>query len=108
MQKTYHNNTKRPNAYYEEVIRILITCNADAKSYASTAAQLNAEHIPTPTGLQWSSEHIKQLLKKLRNYRLYPSRIASRLLELIFEGKLTMTEALPLFQSRRQVCTSAV
>ena len=108
MQKTYHNNTKRPDAYYEEVLSIIIACNADAMSYSATAAKLNAKHIPTPTGLQWSSEHIKQLLKKLRNYRLYPSRIASRLLELIFEGKLTMTEALPLFQSRRQASTSVV
>ena len=108
MQKTYHSNTKRPDAYYEEVLRILIACDTDAMSYAATAAQLNAKHIPTPTGLQWGSEHIKQLLKKLRNYRLYPSRIASRLLELIFEGKLTMTEALPLFLSRRQASEHVV
>ena len=99
MQHIYHNNTKRPDAYYEELLQILIACHA--MPYAATAAQLNAEQIPTPTGLQWSSEHIKQLLKKLRNYRVYPSRIASRLFELIFEGKLTMPEALPLFQPRR-------
>jgi Recombinase len=101
MDKRYHNNTQRPAAYYEQVLRILIACNAEAMSYSAMAIQLNAQAIPTPTGLQWTSEHIKQLLKKLRAYKLYPSHIHQHLMELIFEGTLSVKESLPLLQSRR-------
>ena len=101
MHDRFHNNTRRPDAYYEQVLRILIACNASAMTYAAMALQLNSQNIPTPTGLQWEAEHIKQLLKKVRNYRLYPSRIGQHLLQLIFEQKLTMKESLPLFKSRR-------
>lgn len=96
-----HNNSRLPSAYYEQVLRILISCNSDALTYPAMAAVLNAQNITTPTGLQWTGEIIKQLMKKLRNHQLYPSYIHQSLLSLIFEGKLTMKETLPLYKSRR-------
>ena len=98
MDKIYHNNTRRPDAYYEQVLRILIACNTDAMTHAAMAAELNSQDIPTPTGMTWTAEHIRQLLKKTRNYKLYPSRIGQHLMQLIFEEKLSMKETLPLFK----------
>lgn len=100
MAERFHNTHKHPAAYYESVLRTLISCNADAMTYPQMAAVLNAQGTPTPTGLQWNAEHIKQLLKKLRAYKLYPSRIHQHLMELIFEGTLSVKETLPLFKSR--------
>jgi hypothetical protein len=98
-----HNNTRLSPAYYESVLRLLIACNTDAMTYAAMAETLNKQGITSPTGLQWTSEIVKQLMKKLRNYRLYPSFIHQSLLELVFEGKLTLKETLPLYQTRRGV-----
>jgi len=86
--------------YYEQVIRTLIECNAQGLKYKAVAAALNAHNITTPTGLAWTEEVVRQIMKKLRNYKSYPSRIHSNLTNLVFEGKLTVKEALPLFKPR--------
>ena len=96
----HHNNSRQSPEYYSSVLRILIDANADAKTYPAMAEMLNAQNIATPTGLQWTGEIVKQLMKKLRNYRLYPSFIHQHLMQLIFEEKLTLRETLPLFKSR--------
>jgi hypothetical protein len=101
MSARNHNNSRMPDAYYASVLRILIDANADALTYPAMAQALNAQNITTPTGLQWSGEIVKQLMKKLRNYKLYPSFIHAHLMTLIFEEKLTLKETLPLFKSRR-------
>ena len=96
----HHNNSRQSPEYYSQVLRILVDANADAKTYPQMAEMLNAQNIKTPTNLVWTGEHIKQLMKKLRNYKLYPSFIHQHLMELIFEGTLTVKETLPLFKSR--------
>lgn len=101
MPKKYHNNTRLPAAYYDQILRILIACNADGLTYAAMADVLNAQGTTSPTGLQWTGEHLKQLFKKLRAYKLYPSFIHQHLMELIFEGTLSVKETLPLFMARR-------
>ena len=100
MPKTLHNSSRQTPEYYNEVLRILIDCNAEALTYSAMATVLNDRHITTPTGLFWQEGHIRQLLKKVRNYKLYPSFIHQHLMQLIFEGTLTMKETLPLFKSR--------
>ena len=100
MPKTNHNNSRQSPEYYTAVLRILLDCNADAMTYPAIAGVLNAQNIKTPTNLQWSGEIVKQLMKKLRNYKLYPSFIHQHLMQLIFEEKLTLRETLPLFKSR--------
>lgn len=99
-----HNNSRQSPEYYTEVLRILIDTNADAMSYPAMAAVLNAKNIKTPTGLSFTGEIIKQMMKKLRNYKTYPSFLHQHLMLLVFEEKLTMRETLPLFKSRRH-CT---
>ena len=97
---TQHNNSRQEPEYYFQILRILIDCNADGMAYGRMAQVLNDRHLTTPTGLRWSASHISQLLKKLRRYRLYPSFIHENMLALIFEGRLTLKETLPLMQSR--------
>lgn len=99
LERNYH--TSRLTAqYYEQVIRTLITCNAQGLKYAAVADALNSKNLTTPTGMQWSAEVVRQIAKKLRNYKRYPSRIHSHLTNLVFEGKLAVKDALPLFKPR--------
>lgn len=100
MPKSSHNNTRQAPEYYTEILRILIATNAEAKTYAQIADALNTKGLKTPTGLKWEQEHIRQTLKKLRNYSIYPSFLHQHMLELIFEQKLTLREVFPLYKSR--------
>lgn len=101
MPKTSSAHKRQSPEYYESVLRHLIQMNNKTFTYSEMATHLNELEILTPTGLQWHSDHIKNLLKKLRNFKTTPSFIAQHLLEMIFEDKLTLKESLPLFQSRR-------
>ena len=97
---TQHNNSRQSPEYYTQILRILIDSNAEGMTYRAMAEVLNDLHLTTPTGLKWSASHISQLLKKIRRFKLYPSFIHQHMLEMIFEGKLTLKETLPLMQSR--------
>ena len=103
MPKTLHNTSRQTPEYYTEVLRILINCSANAMTYAATAEVLNSQQITTPTSLTWHEPHIRQLLKKLRNYRTYPSFIAQHLMQEVFEGSISAQEAALLFKSRKPV-----
>ena len=99
--KTLHNTSRQKPEYYSEVLRILIGCSANAMTYAATAEVLNSQQITTPTSLTWQEQHIRQLLKKLRNYRTYPSFIAQHLMQEVFEGSISTHDAALLFKSRK-------
>lgn len=101
MPETFYNNTRREPAYYSAVLHILIACSNKSMTYPQTAAALNEGNLTTPTGNQWSGESLKQLFKKLRNYKTSKSFVGQHLLELVFEQKLSLKEVLPLFQNRR-------
>lgn len=100
MLERNYRTSRLTATYYEQVIRTLITCNAQGLKYKAVADELNAQNLTSPTGLPWSAEIVKQIMKKLRSYSLYPSRIHSHLTNLVFEGKLSVKEALPLFKPR--------
>ena len=100
MTKSFHNNTRRSSEYYDSVIRTLLACNAAAMTYAEIAAELNEQQINTPTGLLWTGEIVKGLMKKLRAFKTSPSYIAHHLMEMIFESRLSLKESLPLFALR--------
>lgn len=102
MSKNIHSNTRREPAYYTAVLHVLIACANKSMTYPAMAEVLNSQNLTTPTNLQWTGDAVKGLMKKLKNYRIYPSFIHTHLLQLIFEGTLTMKETLPLFQSRRR------
>lgn len=97
--RNYHTS-RLEASYYEQVIRTLIACNSQGLKYKAVADALNAQNITTPTGLRWSAEVVRQVTKKLRNYKRYPSRLHSHLTNLVFEGKLAVKDALPLFKPR--------
>ena len=103
MPEQFHRSHRHSADYYERVLRLLIAGNAEALPYKQIAEKLNAEKIATPTGQLWTDSHIRQVLKKLRAYKLYPSIIHQNLLELIFEGRLSMKDSIPLYRTRRGV-----
>ena len=103
MPRLLSPNTRQSPDYYTAVLAILIECNKEAMPYAAMADTLNGQKIKTATGLQWTAEHVRGLLKKLRNHRRYPNFLSQHLMELIFEGKLTLKETFPLLNARCRV-----
>lgn len=98
--RKYNPNTRHSNAYYFSVLNLLIAGNRDNLTYQEIAESLNAQGIKTSGGLTWTAENTKGVLRKLRLYKEFPSKIHNALLELIFEHELTLKETLPLFKSR--------
>jgi hypothetical protein len=94
------NNTRQSADYYNSIVYALIDCNNSGMTYKQMASELNARQLMTPTGLRWTDEHIKGLLKKLRAYRTYPSYIHTHIMEMIFEKQLTLKQSMPLFQTK--------
>ena len=101
MPKTLRNTSRQTPKYYAEVLRILIDCSVDALTYTAIAAVLNNRQITTPMRLTWHEGHIRQLLKKVRNYKTYPSFIGQHLMQEVFEGSISAQEAALLFKSRK-------
>ena len=101
MPKTLHTTSRQTPEYYTEILRILIDCSANSLTHATTAEVLNNNHITTPTGLTWSDNHIRQLLKKVKNYKTYPSFISQHLMQEVFEGSISTQDAALLFKSRK-------
>lgn len=98
--RKFNPNTRHSNEYYRRVLNLLIAGNRDNLTYLQIAESLNAEEIPTSGGLLWSAENVKGVLRKLRLYKEFPSKIHHALLELVFANELTLRETLPLFKSR--------
>lgn len=103
MPATQHNNSRQSPEYYSQILRILVNCNINRMAYAPMAAVLNDLRLTTPTGLKWHEGHIRQLLKKLKNYKTYPSFIGQHLMQEVFEGSISAQEAALLFKSRKPV-----
>jgi hypothetical protein len=99
--RIFNPNTTHSLGYYKSVLLVLIDGNADGLTYPQIADRLNGLEIKTAAGLAWSAENVKGVLKKIRLYREYPSKIHHALLELVFNNELTVKETLPLFQHRR-------
>lgn len=98
--RIYNPNVRHSNEYYHRVLNLLIAGNRDKLTYLQIAESLNAAELPTSGGLLWSAENVKGVLRKLRLYKEFPSKIHHALLELIFCNELTLRESLPLFKSR--------
>ena len=98
--RVYNPNVRHSNDYYFSVLNLLIAGNRDNLTYLQIAESLNAQDIKTSGGLLWKAENVKGVLRKLRLYKEFPSKIHHALLELIFAEKLELKESLPLFKSR--------
>ena len=98
--RKYNPNTRHSNEYYHSVLNLLIAGNRDNLTYLQIAESLNAQDIKTSGGLTWSAENVKGVLRKLRLYKEFPSKIHHALLELVFNQELELKDTLPLFKSR--------
>lgn len=101
MRARIHNpNVTHSTEYYHRVLNLLIVGNRDNLTYLQIADSLNAKEIKTSGGLEWTALNVKGVLRKLRLYKEFPSKIHHALLELIFNNQLSLKASLPLFQSR--------
>lgn len=100
MLKSLHNSSRQTPEYYSLVIEKLIAYRLNKLTFPDMAEKLNAENITTPTGLQWTSGIMRQLNKKLKNYKTYPSFIHQHLLQLLYEGKVSAAEVALLSENR--------
>ena len=98
-----NSNQRREPAFYTQLIYILIDCANKNMTYRATATELTAQGLLSPTGLVFTEDSIKQVMKKLRNYRTQKSFIAQALMELVFQGALTLKETLVLFTKKRDL-----
>ena len=99
--KTYGTKTAHSLPYYKSLLLVLIAGIEEGLSYQQTADRLNALQILTPTGLEWLADGCKQAHKKLIHSATYPSKLHYALLELVYQGELTVKQSLCLFQPRR-------
>lgn len=98
--RKFNPNERHSDDFYFAVLNILIAGNRDNLSYQAMAQNLNDLGIPTSAGLTWTAMNVKGVLRKLRLYKEFPSKIHQSLLVLIFENRLSLKETLPLFKSR--------
>lgn len=98
--RIYNPNVRHSNEYYHSVLNELIAGNRDNLTYLQIADNLNSQDIKTSGGLSWTAENVKGVLRKLRLYKEFPSKIHHALLELVFNQDLELKDTLPLFKSR--------
>jgi hypothetical protein len=99
--KTYGTKTVHSLSFYKSLLLVLIAGIEEGLSYQHTADRLNALQILTPTGLTWLADGVKQAHKKLIHSATYSSKLHYALLELVYQGELTVKQSLCLFQPRR-------
>lgn len=100
-EKSYGTKTTHSLPYYKSLLDVLIAGITDNLTYSQVAERLNNQNIPTPTGLTWLADGVKQAHKKLIHSTAYPSKLHYALLQLVYNGNLSVKESLPLFQPRR-------
>ena len=97
---TFPSNTQHSDDFYLRCLLTFITglqCNL---THAQIARQLNEANLNTVTGMPWCGETVKQVLKRIRLNRDYRSSFHQALLRLVYAGKLTVAQTLPLFTIR--------
>lgn len=98
----YPPNFLHSHDYYLVLIKTLIRSLNAGFTDRQTSQALNDLAILSPVGRPFTEIGIRQLLKKLRNHRDYPSKIHRALLQLVFDGKLLAPETYILFRQRKQ------
>jgi hypothetical protein len=99
-KQIYPTTATHSLAYAKAVLLVLIACVSLHLPHAAIAARLNTDGLPTHTGRQWTAPQVKESLKKLRNYKDYPSRLHQSLMVLIVAGEITVKASQPLFDRR--------
>jgi hypothetical protein len=100
--QNYNTHTRHSDQYYFALITALIRSLRAGFTDAQIAQALNGSAILAPSGRPFTTNAVAQLLKKMRNHRIYPSKVHHALLQLCFDGRLNAADTLILFQARSQ------
>lgn len=84
--------------YYEALIRAILVSIDTNLTYKQTVDYLNTQGIPRHSGDLWDENSYKSMRKKLRHYEVYPNKTHQALLQLVYNGNLTVDETKVLFQ----------
>jgi hypothetical protein len=103
-ERIFNPSVKHSLGYYKSILLVLIDSNTEGLTYPQIADRLNSLELRTAAGLTWTGENVKGVMKKIRLYRDYPSKIHHAMLELVFCNELTVKQTLPLFEHRRHGC----
>jgi hypothetical protein len=96
----FPSNVSHSDSYYLSCILIFITGLQANLTHAQIARHLNDANLQTPQGLDWSADTLKQVLKRIRLNRDFRSSFHTAILRLVYAGKLSVVQTLPLFQHR--------
>lgn len=99
-ERIFNPNITHSLPYYKSVLAGLIAGNTENLTHKQMADRFNDLKIRTSTGLEWSSENVKGVLKRLRNHHKYPSKLYRAMLELVYTDELRKEQTLPLFAPR--------
>lgn len=99
---TYHPRTAHSLSYYFAILSTMIEGLNAKLTDRELAELLNSKALLSPVGKPFTASAIKQALYRLRNHKTMPSTLHRQLLQLVFDGIMTPSEALVLFEPRNQ------
>lgn len=99
-ERIFNPNITHSLSYYKSVLLVLIAGNTENLMHKQITDRFNSLQIKTSAGLEWTSENVKGVLKRLRNHHEYPSKLYRAMLELVYTDELTKEQTLPLFAPR--------
>jgi hypothetical protein len=94
--QTYPRHTKHSLTHYRSVLLVLISGLVAGVTHAALAQMLNDAHVSSATGVTWTTQAVKSVLKKLR-LKTGPNYHA--MLELCFSGSMSPAQCRPLLQA---------
>ena len=94
--QTYPRHTKHRLTYYRSVLLVLVSGLVAGVTHAAMAQMLNDARVSSATGVTWTTQGVKSVLKKLR-LKTGPSYHA--MLELCFMGSMSPVQCRPLLQA---------
>lgn len=100
MTNRYATTTLHSLDYYKRLILCVGKCLSVGAKNKAIVDELNNEGILSATGLPFTVERVKQLLKGFRKRLDGPSTAYRAMLELHFQGALTKVQCLPLLNVR--------
>ena len=99
-ERIFNPNITHSLPYYKAVLLGLIAGNTENLTHKQIADRFNSLRIKTSAGLEWTSENVKGVFKRLRNHHEYPNKLHRAMLELVYTNELTKKQTLPLFEPR--------
>lgn len=97
---TYPTTVRHSDDFYLQCLLHFIDGLKSSRTHRQIAQRLNDAGLRTPQGIAWSDQGVKTTLKKIRLNADFRSSFHSALLRLVYAGRLTVEETMPLFIHR--------